>query len=83
MVTEVGKKKCRSVEYKSCVYLIGGYINNKFNNTLIDPPTMIKVHDTPITLTTTLSKMIVPLNKSTLLSDETLYLIKTSQSISK
>ena len=50
MVTEVGKKKFRSVEYKSCVYLIGGYINNKFNNTLIDPPTMIKVnvHDTPI-----------------------------------
>ena len=49
MVTEVGKKKCRSVEYKSCVYLIGGYINNKFNNTLIDPRTVIKVHDTPIT----------------------------------
>ena len=41
MASEVGHKKCRGVEYKSNVYLIGGYINNK--------PTMIKVHDTPIT----------------------------------
>ena len=48
MASEVGYKKCRSVEYKSNVYLIGGYINNKFNS-IIDPSTMIKVHDTPIT----------------------------------
>ena len=29
MASEVGYKKCRGVEYKSNVYLIGGYINNK------------------------------------------------------
>ena len=35
MASEVGYKKCRSVEYKSNVDLFGGYINSKFNNILI------------------------------------------------